>query len=232
MSKSTQTDRTHGVGFGWFISICIIVVLVVAGFGAASWCYFGKPCNAAAFGDMFGAINALFSALAFAGVVYAMLQQQQALLYQFQEMEDTRKAMQQAAKAHSKNAEIQKRNLELEMLAAEPIFQPIFVCERNQMGNLESALTVTNRGGIAVNINVTDLRDTQDTNNWLASQQVLDKNDQTTFRFELPEGKNRIRFSCEDKFKNEHVHILEVFVHEHEADIDLVKTTRNAKEAD
>lgn len=36
---------------------------------------FGRPCDAASAGDMFGAVNALFSGLAFAGVVIALVLQ-------------------------------------------------------------------------------------------------------------------------------------------------------------
>jgi hypothetical protein len=48
-----------------------------------------KPSSAGEFGDMFGAVNALFSGLAFAGVAYAIFLQQQALEIQ---REDTKKA--------------------------------------------------------------------------------------------------------------------------------------------
>lgn len=46
------------------------------------------------FGDMFGAVNALFSGLAFAGVVYAILLQRKELKLQRQELALTRKELQ------------------------------------------------------------------------------------------------------------------------------------------
>jgi hypothetical protein len=43
------------------------------------------------FGDMFGAVNALFSGLAFAGIIITILLQKEELTLQRQELKDTRK---------------------------------------------------------------------------------------------------------------------------------------------
>jgi len=51
------------------------------------------------FGDMFGAINALFSGLAFAGVIYAILLQRKELALQREELALTRKELARSAKA-------------------------------------------------------------------------------------------------------------------------------------
>jgi hypothetical protein len=51
------------------------------------------------FGDMFGAANALFSALAFGGVIVTVLLQREELALQRQELEDTRKELARAAAA-------------------------------------------------------------------------------------------------------------------------------------
>lgn len=51
------------VSLAWALSVPLVLV------------FFSLPDDAGAFGDMFGAVNALFSALAFAGVVYALILQ-------------------------------------------------------------------------------------------------------------------------------------------------------------
>ncbi|MDM8566190.1 hypothetical protein QUF74_11130 [Candidatus Halobeggiatoa sp. HSG11] len=51
------------------------------------------------FGDMFGAINALFSGLAFAGVIYAILLQRKELALQREELTLTRKELARSAQA-------------------------------------------------------------------------------------------------------------------------------------
>jgi hypothetical protein len=58
------------------------------------------------FGDKFGAINALFSGLAFAGVIYAILLQRQELELQREELRMTRQELERstAAQQHSADA--------------------------------------------------------------------------------------------------------------------------------
>ena len=51
--------------------LALVAVAWVA--GALPLAFLGTPDKAGEFGDTFGAINALFSGLAFAGVVYAIL---------------------------------------------------------------------------------------------------------------------------------------------------------------
>ena len=54
-------------------------------------------------GDMFGGINALFSGLALAGVIYAIILQKQDLKLQREELKLTREELQRTAKAQEKS---------------------------------------------------------------------------------------------------------------------------------
>jgi hypothetical protein len=174
---------------------------------------------------MFGAVNALFSALAFAGVIYAMLQQQKELRYQFEELQDSRKAMQQAAKAHERTAESQEKTLKLEMLAARPIFGPSFYCQINQKGSLEGVLKIKNHGGIAVNVKFKTVRNQgtdSETEELVELRQVIEKGGKSEFIFELPEGENHVRFRYEDRFDTDYNIFIRLFAHEHESDINVV----------
>jgi len=56
------------------------------------------------FGDMFGAVNALFSGLAFAGVIIALVYQRRELELQRQELRETRKEIGRSAKAEEGQA--------------------------------------------------------------------------------------------------------------------------------
>jgi len=59
----------------------------------------GTPQIAGLFGDMFGALNALFAGLAFAGVIVAIFMQGEELSLQRQELQESRKAQEAQAKA-------------------------------------------------------------------------------------------------------------------------------------
>lgn len=55
------------------------------------------------FGDMFGALNALFSGLAFLGVIYAVFLQRKELELQREELKLTREELRRSAKAQEKS---------------------------------------------------------------------------------------------------------------------------------
>ncbi|PKN35628.1 MAG: hypothetical protein CVU61_02060 [Deltaproteobacteria bacterium HGW-Deltaproteobacteria-19] len=81
----------------WFLPV--LLATSVCGLWAASWCLIvscpileGWP-QRGTFGDMFGAVNALFSGLAFAGVIYAIFLQRKELILQREELQLTRKEL-------------------------------------------------------------------------------------------------------------------------------------------
>lgn len=55
------------------------------------------------FGDMFGAVNALFSGLAFAGLIYTVLLQREELSLQREELKLTRRELERSAAAQEKS---------------------------------------------------------------------------------------------------------------------------------
>jgi len=64
------------------------------------------------FGDMFGAVNALFSGLAFAGVIYAILLQSKELELQREELKLTRQELTKSASAQSDQVVLMKESAE------------------------------------------------------------------------------------------------------------------------
>lgn len=76
-----------------WIWIIIAIVSVIAMWGLSWWGinkFIDEPTNQGTFGDMFGAVNALFSGLAFAGLIVTLLYQKEELKLQREELKETR----------------------------------------------------------------------------------------------------------------------------------------------
>ena len=67
-----------------------MVIIVTVSYGVIVWCFI-LPGDRGVFGDMFGALTALFSGLAFAGIIFTILLQKEELELQRQELKLTRK---------------------------------------------------------------------------------------------------------------------------------------------
>lgn len=82
-------------------AIAIIAIQVIVGFAVykslPDWQSRGQ------FGDLFGAVNATFSGLAFAGLIYAILLQREDLALQRTELELTRQELQRSAVAQEQS---------------------------------------------------------------------------------------------------------------------------------
>lgn len=90
MTKGTnKLKRIFKSPITWFISICILILggLIIYGNVVD-----GLE-NRGTFGDMFGGANALFSGLAFAGIIIAIILQKQELKLQREELKQTRKEL-------------------------------------------------------------------------------------------------------------------------------------------
>src|SRR5689334_15440351 len=93
--KSNETKRLFfglDVDSKWTPRILVLLILFLWG---ACWVfvtmYKSLPVEQGQFGDMFGAVNALFSGLAFAGIIYTILLQREELGAQRKELKQTRK---------------------------------------------------------------------------------------------------------------------------------------------
>jgi hypothetical protein len=80
--------------------------------------FYGQPNTPNEFGDMFGAINALFSGLALAGIIYAIIIQRQELILTREELARTAKAQIASASALEKQLELQVDASRLTALSA------------------------------------------------------------------------------------------------------------------
>jgi len=98
-----MNDKKESNPWKW-VAIAISAIVIVITLWLLSWPaitgYLGKnPDTAGTFGDMFGAVNALFSGLAFAGIILAVLMQQEELKIQRKEVTQSRQAQETQGKA-------------------------------------------------------------------------------------------------------------------------------------
>lgn len=91
--------------------IVVAIVAIHALSGLAIMAALDKWSDRADFGGMFGAASSLFSGLALAGVVYAILLQRQELSLQRQELAWTRKELERAATAQEHSAQLLHKQL-------------------------------------------------------------------------------------------------------------------------
>jgi hypothetical protein len=102
MSKIHQTVELGGTGdLNKTIVVCLFILVVILWLGSAFTLRALYPASDSrgTFGDSFGAINALFSGLAFAGIIVAILLQRNELRLQRQELELTRTELARSASA-------------------------------------------------------------------------------------------------------------------------------------
>jgi hypothetical protein len=123
------------------VGICIIVLLAAC--GIIPYFLFNNWEERASFGDMFGGANALFSGLALAGVVYAILLQRRELQLQRKELEMTRDELRRTAEAQETNARLTALNffpaitLEIQkerVSATRGVYEALFLYVKN-IGN-------------------------------------------------------------------------------------------------
>ncbi len=105
MSNKSKKDNTC-----CFVVVAVIIVFLLF---SANWFFLHGDQNRGTIGDMFGCANALFSGLAFVGVIYAILLQRKELEYQRNELEQTREELKgQKEQMQTQNDTLKKQNFE------------------------------------------------------------------------------------------------------------------------
>lgn len=139
------------------------VVILQIVFGVAVYRMFGSWGERGSFGDMFGAVNTLFSGLALAGVVYAILLQSRELALQREELSMTREELRRAADAQQASTEfrkdeltlIKKRHADEEGERAKEVAPELELLDVSESSE-QILVTVLNRGGSMTNARVTE----------------------------------------------------------------------------
>ncbi len=85
-------------------ALIISIILINVGFGYAVHYFIPEWQNSGVFGDTFGAINSLFSGLAFAGLLYTIFLQSRELKLQREELALTRAQLTSSAKSQEEQA--------------------------------------------------------------------------------------------------------------------------------
>ena len=81
----------------WLVFVAVVIVWGLNGL------VLYRDADRGTYGDMFGVVNALFSGLAFAGIIYTIYLQKIELGLQRKELEDTRKELKRSAEAQEKS---------------------------------------------------------------------------------------------------------------------------------
>jgi len=102
--KLRATPRTIGITVGLVLLAWSLNFIIPRFWGGCDWSKWGP------FGDMFGAVNSLFSALAFVALVAAILLQREELGLQREELVDTRKEL----KGQREQLRLQKDQMEVQ----------------------------------------------------------------------------------------------------------------------
>lgn len=103
----------------WFGLVLIAVVLAQIVYGFVIFRVFGSDMAVRGqFGDLFGAVNALFTGLAFAGVIYTILLQRHELELQRDELRLTREELHTSAVAQTEQASHLQETTNLSALTA------------------------------------------------------------------------------------------------------------------
>lgn len=129
-------------------------------------CLFDDSEERGTFGDQFGAINALFSGLAFAGLIYTILLQHEELGLQRQELADTRDELKgQKEEAEKQNAIMKKQQFEntffqllqvhhnivngihIKQMSGREVFRNRYIALRNELADFSRAI-FTDKGEI------------------------------------------------------------------------------------
>jgi len=92
--------------------------------------------KASKLGDAFGAANALFSALAFAFIIYTALMQRKELELQRNELRETKKEISRSAQAHEQIVQLTREQLSLEQISRKIAIQPVIEFLSNNLNEI------------------------------------------------------------------------------------------------
>lgn len=110
MSTPPQLSQ-ESAPHGWKTAVLLLLVVValwLTGLWAVT--HFIEEPKRGPFGDMFGAVNALFSGLAFAGIIFTIVLQREELRIQRKELEETRHEL----RGQKEQMELQNKTLSLQ----------------------------------------------------------------------------------------------------------------------
>lgn len=131
------------------------------------------------FGDMFGALNALFSGAAFAGVVYAIILQRRELAMQREEMQLSRKELAAQNQLITAQLATMQDSLRFERIKEDLSSEPLFKLGNENSSVNSRTFTLSNLGGRITHITMQTLAPKEGIRTRLSQSEILDTNGNT-----------------------------------------------------
>ena len=99
MENNNESEKKDRKPWGFIALLLLMMILwAISGWWINNY-YGGNTDLRGTFGDMFGAVNALFSGAALAGIIYSIILQRK-------ELKETREELRRAAKAHEESVKL------------------------------------------------------------------------------------------------------------------------------
>lgn len=114
--KNAPVKRKYRLGL--FIQLILLVIFIWGLSGLLIILFLDNWSDRGTFGDLFGAANALFSALAFAALIYTIVLQRDEIKQNREEIRRNRKELAKGAKLQQKAQEVLKEQVEQTHLSA------------------------------------------------------------------------------------------------------------------
>ena len=128
------------------ISIALVVFALWLGAPMVGLYFFGSWVERGQFGDLFGSVNALFSGLAFAGLIYAIFLQGQQLSLQREELRLQREEMAASRKELARQADVQTALVRATVAQIKVVAEQVRVeAMKMSPGNVESPVAHARR---------------------------------------------------------------------------------------
>lgn len=133
-----------GIKILWTFCILAFVVWVIYQLILIS---ISKPTDPGRYGDMFGSLNALFAALAFVGLIYAIFLQHKELSLQREELRLAREELTQQTRVISAQLEAMQQSLEFERAKVLRELEPIISGGNGGYSRNQKIIPLRNSGG-------------------------------------------------------------------------------------
>jgi len=114
-TRSSKAKRITLKTLIYILGSCFLIWIIS---GVTLWFVFKPGTNGGVFGDMFGVINALFSGLAFGGVIYAILLQKSELKVSMDSLSKSASAQAESSKALINQSDIMLKTARLNALSS------------------------------------------------------------------------------------------------------------------
>lgn len=137
MQENFERDRSPNI-HKWVFFAGLIVISIFIGAWLLNRFWHPLPPTAAEFGDSFGAANALFSALAFAGIIITILLQRRELELQRNELKETKLELRKSAQAQENTQKT--LNLQVSFSAKQTLLNSLKVMYELERRDLNSQI--------------------------------------------------------------------------------------------